>query len=151
MLKMGDNTLTAMKDVAAAILEKDGLILIAKKREGTHCAGKWEFPGGKVEANETPAACLQRELKEEFGIEAAIGEFITASEFDYGTIHIRLLAYRARHLSGEITLTDHSEVKWVTLPELQDYDFAGADIPIVKQLLPGLRMPGRTVRKEFLV
>lgn len=124
-----------LKDVTAAVLERGSRILIAKKREGTHLAGKWEFPGGKVEPGETPEACLRRELREEFGIEAAVGEFIAASEFDYGSVRIRLLAYRARYLSGEFTLTDHSEVRWITAQELLEYDFAEADKPIVRRIL----------------
>ena len=125
----------AMKDVTAAIIEKEGKILIARRKQGLYLAGKWEFPGGKVEKGETPEACLRRELREEFGIEVELGDFITASEFDYGDIHIRLLAYHVYYRSGDFILTDHSEVHWVLKSELMNYDFAEADKPIVLRLL----------------
>ena len=124
-----------MKDVTAAIIERDGNILIARRREGLPMAGKWEFPGGKVEEGEMPEECLRRELREEFGIEAEVGEFIAASEFDYGEIHIRLLAYHVYYRSGDFIPTDHSEVRWVPAAELANYDFSEADKPIVLKLL----------------
>lgn len=133
----------SIKEVTAAVIEKDGRILIARRKEGMQCGGKWEFPGGKVEPGETPEACLRRELREEFGIEAGIDGFIAASEFDYGTIHIRLLAYRAHYCSGEFSLTDHAEVKWVARSELLQHDFADADIPIVKKLVESDETGGR--------
>ncbi len=122
------------RQVAAAVLEKDGKILLARRREGDALAGKWEFPGGKLEPGETPRECLRRELAEEFGIDSSIGEFVCASEFEYGHTHIELLAYRASHVGGEFVLNDHSEIKWVTPAELLAYDLASADIPVARRL-----------------
>ena len=76
---------------AVALIDKDNRVLLAKRPEGKAMAGLWEFPGGKVEAGETPEAALVRELQEELGIEVRIGEFICESEYQYPHIHIRLL------------------------------------------------------------
>ena len=67
--------------VAAAVIEKDGKILIAQRKKGWRFAGKWEFPGGKIEPNETPEECLRRELREELGIETEIGDFFCVSTY----------------------------------------------------------------------
>lgn len=123
-----------MEIVTAAIIETDGKILIARRKKGSHQESKWEFPGGKIEEGETPEECLARELYEEFQITASIGEFYCESEHDYGDKHIRLLAYRAHHLSGDFNLDSHDEIQWVKCSELESYDFAEADRPIVSQL-----------------
>jgi 8-oxo-dGTP diphosphatase len=122
-----------MKQVTAAVIEKDGRILIARRKAGA-LAGKWEFPGGKLEPGETPEACLRRELREEFEIDAEIGEFVCSSKFEYKHLPMELLVYRARHLAGEFRLNDHSAIAWVTRAGLTGYDFSSADIPVVKLL-----------------
>lgn len=116
-------------------MEKDGLVLLARRKEGGALAGKWEFPGGKLEPGETPEACLKRELAEEFGVEAEIGAFVASVRFDHRGESMELLAYRARHLSGEFSLNDHSEIVWAAPGELLAYDLAGADIPVARALL----------------
>lgn len=128
----------SIRQVTAAVIVKDGKILIAQRREGSALAGKWEFPGGKLEPGETPEQCLARELREELGIEARIGAFICASCFEYKHMPIELLAYRAEHVSGEFKLNDHARIEWVRPAELADYDFSSADIPVVR-LLAGER------------
>ena len=124
-----------MKRVTAAVLEKDGRVLLARRRAGDALAGKWEFPGGKLEEGETPEACLARELAEEFGIAAEIGAFVCSIEFEYRHFHVELLAYRARHVSGEFVLNDHSEIAWVKPEDVLSYDLASADVPVAKELL----------------
>lgn len=125
-------------DVTAAIIEKDGKFLIAKRKKGKHLENKWEFPGGKVEAGETPERCLARELQEEFGIIAQIADFVTESIFDYGDRRIKLLGYRAKYVSGEFLLNDHDEIAWVSPREFNRFDFAEADIPLIKKVLESL-------------
>ncbi len=123
--------------VTAAVLEKDGRILIARRKYGDRLADKWEFPGGKLEEGETPEVCLRRELQEEFGIDVVVGGFVGRNVHAYPDVEIDLLAYRATHLSGDFELYDHEEIRWVHPADLHRYDFSAADIPIVKLLLEG--------------
>ena len=122
-------------NVTAAIIEKDNKFLIAKRKKGKHLEGKWEFPGGKIEPQETPELCLQRELKEEFGITTNIGNFVGESIFDYGDRKIRLLGYKVEYLKGEFNLKDHDEIRWITVDEFHKYDIADADVPLLKKYL----------------
>jgi 8-oxo-dGTP diphosphatase len=123
-----------MIEVVAAIIEKDGKFLIAKRKKGKHLEGKWEFPGGKIEPEESPQVCLSRELKEEFGISTEIGDFVAESIFDYGTVKVKLLGYRVKYVSGEFNLNDHDEIKWIAADELVKFDLAEADIPLAKKI-----------------
>ncbi len=120
--------------VAAAIIEKGGYILIGRRKAGLF-ADMWEFPGGKVEAAETPEECLRRELREELSIEAAIGEFFLSSKHVYSHAAIELLAYKARIVGGVFCLHDHKEIRWVTARDLPSYEFPEADRPIVERLV----------------
>lgn len=122
--------------VIAGVIERNGKILIAKRKMNGLMGGKWEFPGGKLETMETPQECLKRELFEEFGIETETGDFI------HSTIHplscqvtIELAAYKVRYISGEFQLRDHDEIKWVRPRELDGYDFPDADYAVVKKLM----------------
>ena len=129
-----------MKDpvkVTAAILEKDGRILIAQRKSKDHLAGKWEFPGGKIEAGETPEACLARELNEEFDIVVSVGDYLGSNIHHYDHISIELMAYRTFWDGGQINSTNHKDYKWVTIDELNQFDFAPADQPFVDRLMRG--------------
>ncbi|HNQ00879.1 MAG TPA: alpha/beta fold hydrolase [Syntrophales bacterium] len=120
--------------VTAAVLERDGRILIARRKRGDRMADKWEFPGGKLEEGETPEACLRREMQEEFGIEVAVGPFVGRSLHAYPHGEIDLVAYRVNHLCGVFQLRDHEEIRWVCPADLGFYDFSAADIPIARML-----------------
>ncbi|NJD56302.1 MAG: (deoxy)nucleoside triphosphate pyrophosphohydrolase [Nitrospirae bacterium] len=124
-----------MVRVVAAVVEKDGKVLIARRRKGDKLAGKWEFPGGKIEPGESPEAALRRELLEELGIETGIGSFICESSYQYSHLSVRLLAYRAAWISGDITPAVHDRVIWVTPEELSEYDFPEANLPVIKRIL----------------
>lgn len=124
-----------MTIVTCAIIENNGKILIARRAKDQKLAGKWEFPGGKVENGESPEECLKRELKEEFGIQGEVGEFITSSEYHYDHISIELLAFHTTYLSGSFTLVDHDKIAWVKPEDLVDYDLAEADVPIAENLI----------------
>lgn len=123
--------------VTAAILVKDGEVIIAKRKAGLKFADKWEFPGGKIEVNETPEQCLKREMKEEFDIDVSIGEYLGSSIYRYDHISIELLAYRTFWKGGSIILNDHDEIKWVSLEQLDEFDFVPADIAFVEKLRNG--------------
>jgi 8-oxo-dGTP diphosphatase len=124
-----------MQTVTCAVIEKNGRILIARRKPDKKLGNKWEFPGGKVEHNETPEACLRRELAEEFGIEVQVGYCMCQSTFTYNQDSIILLAFEAVHVAGEFTLHDHQEIRWVLPDEFDEYDFSEADIPIVKKII----------------
>jgi 8-oxo-dGTP diphosphatase len=121
--------------VTAAVIEKDGKILIAKRKKGDLHGGRWEFPGGKIDSGETPEECLRRELKEELGIEAEIGDFICASNFKYMLVPLELLVYKASHISGQFQALDHDELRWVEPSDLNKYDFVKADVTVVNKLM----------------
>ena len=122
------------RQVVAAVLRRDGRVLIARRRKGQRFEGLWEFPGGKIEAGETPEDALERELKEELGIVTRAGAFLCSNRHDYGEFAVELLAYEASYISGEMVLTDHQEVAWVAPQELPGYRFPEADGPIVRML-----------------
>jgi len=122
--------------VAAAVIERDGRILIARRKKGMHMEYKWEFPGGKVESGETAEACLRRELMEELNIETEIGEFVASGTHTVGCCgSIELRAYKAVYVSGDVKLMAHDEMRWVLPAELDTYDFPEADGPILKKLM----------------
>lgn len=123
-----------MITVTAAIIEKNGKILIARRNKNDPLKGKWEFPGGRLEPGESPETCLKRELHEELGIDAKIGEFVGSNKHTYEHISIELLAYRVKEYTGELNPTDHEEVKWVAPSEFHKYDFPEADKPIIETL-----------------
>ncbi len=116
--------------VTAAVLEKDGAVLIARRKRGDRMADKWEFPGGKIEPGETVEACLRREMKEEFGVDVAVGALVGRSLHAYPHGEIDLWVYRVTHLSGDFQLHDHEEILWVRPSDLKSYDFSAADVPI---------------------
>lgn len=123
-----------MIKVAAGVIVKDNKILIAQKGEGEKLGLKWEFPGGKVQEGESYESCLRRELHEEFSIDSAVGDYICTSIYDYGHIYVELQAYFATLLGGNMKLNEHRQIKWVNPLELNQYDFAPADIPIALEV-----------------
>jgi len=129
--------MTEIVKVTAAILVKGNKIIIAKRGPNDRLANKWEFPGGKVEINETPEQCLKREMKEEFDIDVSVGEYLGSSIYHYDHISIELMAYRTYWENGEIHLNDHDEFKWISLEQLAELDFAPADLIFVEKLQNG--------------
>ena len=124
-----------MKIVAAAIIVREGRIFIARRPKGKSLAHHWEFPGGKQEPNETLPECLKRELREELGIEAQIGDFFMKSTFCYDFDSIELHCYFATVApSTDVISNEHEQTAWVAPHELCNYNFAPADIPIIERL-----------------
>jgi 8-oxo-dGTP diphosphatase len=121
--------------VAAAIITRgDGKVLIARRAPHKNEGGFWEFPGGKLEVSETPEACLKREISEELALDVKVGRFFRENLHRYGNREILLKAYFCEYISGDIKLVDHDQVAWVNRQDLGQYEFAPADVPIVKSL-----------------
>lgn len=123
-----------MIEVSAAVLMKDGMVLIARRGPGQALSGMWEFPGGKIEPGETSEECLKRELLEEFAITARVGDFFAENIHAYGEKIVHLRAYHAEHVSGDLKLTVHDAAMLLDVADLSNFDFAPADIPFVKKL-----------------
>ena len=121
---------------AAALVDPDGRVLICQRPQGKSLAGLWEFPGGKVEAGESPEACLIRELQEELGItvtEACLAPFVFASH-GYESFHLLMPLYLVRRWTGTVTAHEHSALAWVKPAKLSDYPMPPADEPLVAWL-----------------
>ncbi|MDF2531862.1 MAG: (deoxy)nucleoside triphosphate pyrophosphohydrolase [Clostridia bacterium] len=120
--------------VAAAIILDDDKVLIAQREEGTNMEFKWEFPGGKLEGDETPEQCLIREIKEELDMIIEPVEIYKAVRHQYKDKDILLLAYICRFLKGEGKPIECNDFKWIHKESLDHYDYTLADIPIVEKL-----------------
>jgi 8-oxo-dGTP diphosphatase len=127
---------TLLLVVAAALVDVDGRVLICKRPQGKQLAGMWEFPGGKVEAGETPEACLIRELNEELGIEVAeacLAPFAFTS-YGYDSFHLLMPLYLCRRWDGLVQAKEHEAVAWVKPIRMADYPMPPADAPLVAWL-----------------
>jgi len=124
----------AVIEVAAALVFRDGKLLITQRHTDAHLGGLWEFPGGKRELEETFEACLARELREELGIEVAVGELVESLTHAYPdkTVHLRF--FRCRWLEHEPRALDCPAFKWVRAAELKDYAFPAADARLLETL-----------------
>jgi 8-oxo-dGTP diphosphatase len=121
-------------DVAAALVFREGKLLITQRYAGAHLGGLWEFPGGKREPNEEFEACLQRELREELGISVTVGELLESLTHAYPEKTVHLKFYRCRWQEHEPQALGCAAFKWVTAGELQDYTFPAADARLLGQL-----------------
>jgi mutator protein MutT len=120
--------------VTAAIIRKNGSVLLARRSPGQKLAGFWEFPGGKVEGGETPEQCLARELYEELGILTRIGEKCAESSHEYEHGSFRILAYLVDNISGELKSNVHDRLEWVKVDDVDRYQLLPADLPILAAL-----------------
>ena len=125
-----------MIKVVAALICKDNKILIARRATGDpNVLGKWEFPGGKVEANESEEAAIEREIKEEFELTVKAKRFLINNICEYPEKKIDLRLYECEYLSGEFCLHDHFEYKWVEITKLIDFDLAPADVSLARYVM----------------
>lgn len=125
-------------NVVGAILLRDNKILCAKRGQTKSLANLWEFPGGKIETGETPQKALIRELQEELLITVQVNELpfeVTTYEYDFGIV--TLTTFICHLFSGEPQLTEHEEVSWLQPNELDQLEWAPADIPAVKKIMRG--------------
>ncbi|MGH9658989.1 MAG: (deoxy)nucleoside triphosphate pyrophosphohydrolase [Bryobacteraceae bacterium] len=128
-----------MTTVVAAIVERDGRVLICRRAPGDRHPGKWEFPGGKAEPREALRTALARELREELDIAAEIGDEVERYEYAYpGRDPIRLVFFRVREFTGEPRNLVFGEIRWERLERLPEFDFLEGDVAFV-QRLAGIR------------
>lgn len=118
--------------VACALIERDGLVLAAQRSAAMNLPLKWEFPGGKLEAGETPTECLQRELVEEMGVTIAVGHPLPQHTHSYDTFTVTLYPFVCSIESDTITLHEHAAVVWLPPEELHTLDWAEADWPVLE-------------------
>ena len=116
-----------MIEVVAGVIYKDNKFLIAQRNLKKSQGGLWEFPGGKLEPNETAEDALKREIKEEFDADIEVGNCIGESIHHYPEKDIKLMFYKAELISRELTLLEHESCAWITKENKDDYEFAGAD------------------------
>ena len=119
--------------VAAAVIARNGRIMLCQRRPESHNGLKWEFPGGKLEPGESPEAALRRELREELEIETDVGRVRDAVYHRYPGRDVLVLFYDCRIVRGEPRTVDCNAVAWALPAELPDYDFAGADAEFVRR------------------
>lgn len=120
-----------MIEVVCAVIEDGaGRVLACRRGSAMSMAGKWEFPGGKLEPGEPVREALARELREELGVELAVGEQWAAVEHDYGTLAIRLMPFRCRISRGQPQPHEHDELRWLTAEQTRHLDWAAADVPV---------------------
>ena len=125
-----------MIDVVAAVIQnEEGKILIAQRNLKKSQGGLWEFPGGKIEPNETKEEAIIKEIKEEMDIDIEAKNFIGQKVFNYPDKDINLIAIECKQIKGDIKLNEHEDIKWVNKNELRNFNFAPADKFIINAIL----------------
>ncbi len=124
--------------VVAAVIENNGKVLIARRKEGG-IGGDWEFPGGQVHDGEAPEQALERELAEELSVRTRTGKLVCSVPYRSERISLDLLVYRSSLETGTFTLTDHREIAWVTTSDLDESIFSAPDRPVVRLLIAGVK------------
>lgn len=125
----------ASKQIGVAVIRDDrDLILIDRRLAKGLLGGFWEFPGGKIEGNETVEECIKREILEEIGIEIAVDSHLITIDHTYSHFRVNLQVYNCRYLSGEARAIECEEIRWVTINELDNYTFPAANQEIIRAL-----------------
>lgn len=127
-----------MIDVVCGVIEDEaGRFLACKRPIGKHLGGHWEFPGGKVDPGESAAEALIRELREELGIEVAVGIPMNPVEWSYERGRIRLLPFRCKIVTGDPRPIEHESILWCLPRDFESLDWAEADLPVIREILHG--------------
>ena len=135
MAEQRNETLKKRINVVGAVLTRGETILAAQRSSTMSLPGMWEFPGGKIEQDESAKEALLRELKEELLCSAEIGKHIQTTEHEYDFGIVILTTYYCSLTGDEPRLTEHSEIRWIHVTELDQLNWAPADIPAVKQVM----------------
>ena len=122
--------------VAVAIFRENRVLCVQRsKHTKEYKSLKWEFPGGKVEVGESREEALVREIREELSVDIEVSEFLMTVEHTYPDFHLTMHVFKCVLDQGEITLNEHIALKWLSLDELDQLDWAAADIPVVEFLM----------------
>ncbi|WP_164112394.1 MULTISPECIES: (deoxy)nucleoside triphosphate pyrophosphohydrolase [Sphingobacterium] len=132
-----------MLHVTCAIIVHKSKVLICQRSASMKLPLKWEFPGGKLEKDESLEDGLRREVREELGVNIGIDQALTPVEHHYPTFSICLYPFVCELKSGTVQATEHVQAIWVEAAEMLRYDWAEADIPIVREYLDNLGTGGR--------
>lgn len=127
-------------EVSAALVFRDGKLLITRRHSTAHLGGLWEFPGGKCEPGETFKQCLKREIREELGVEIAVGKLFESVTHTYPEKTVHLKFYVCRLEGGEPKPLGCEALKWASKSELADYDFPAADARLLEKLQDSLKL-----------
>jgi 8-oxo-dGTP diphosphatase len=121
-------------DVVGAVIVNDGLVLCAQRGPHGALAGLWEFPGGKIEPNETARDALEREIDEELRCVVEVGNVVTTTSHEYDFGIVTLTTFFCRLVDGTPQLTEHASIKWLAAAELDTLEWAPADIPATERI-----------------
>ena len=121
-------------EVVAAILHRDGSYFATQRGYGEF-EGMWEFPGGKIEPDESPEDALKREIQEELGIDITIDKFLCITDYDYPSFHLTMHCYLCSVESGEIELREHKSARWLTAETLDSVEWLPADKEVIDKLI----------------
>jgi 8-oxo-dGTP diphosphatase len=126
-----------MVEVVCGVIQNSGGAYLACQRpHGKHLGGLWEFPGGKVDADESPESALIRELREELAVEVEIGTPLNPVVWTYGEKTIRLRPFFCRIVAGEMKALEHERLLWCLPADFAELSWAAADIPILMEIEP---------------
>ncbi len=126
--------MTAVKVVAAALYDADGRVLIAERPAGKHMAGRWEYPGGKIGPSESERSALERELREELGVQVDEARHLMTLAHDYGDRRVELSMWIVERYSGSVRSLDGQRLRWVEPAALSAEDILEADRPFTAAL-----------------
>ncbi|TXC76929.1 (deoxy)nucleoside triphosphate pyrophosphohydrolase [Luteibaculum oceani] len=121
--------------VTCALIEANNKVLVVQRSENMSLPNKWEFPGGKIEPNESERACIIREIKEELNIDITVLKRLSPCVYKYPKRSIQLIPFLAVHKGGELKLAEHKKFLWLQKKDLLKLNWAEADVPIVKEYL----------------
>ena len=121
--------------VSCAIIEQNGTVLAAQRSPAMTLPLKWEFPGGKIEAGESPEECLHRELQEELGVTVVTGAALSPATHSYPDFTVTLYPFTCRLASGQVTMYEHHALQWIELQRMHELDWAAADLPVIWEYL----------------
>lgn len=127
-------TIRVVAAVVKALNEQGETIIFATQRGYGEFKGGWEFPGGKIEAGETPQQALIREIQEELDTKIAVGDLIDTIEYDYPTFHLSMDCFWCEVVSGDLVLKEHEDAKWLTREELDSVEWLPADVTLVEKI-----------------